>query len=119
MKKYECKVCDKTLIGQKQWDAHCRGKTHIHKQEMSEIESSCTVCNVVFSSKQHRDTHMAGKRHMVRIMRCVLLAVCGVAVDFGIQNLKLIADHIRNQRKQTSRFLQMRFVSPKGGWAAG
>ena len=67
---FECVVCNKTMGGRADLEAHNAGKSHLAKLTSSKFTASsstnlaCALCNVVFTGIQSMEDHMKSKKHL-------------------------------------------------------
>ena len=70
--KKDCSICNITLIGEAQYNAHLEGKKHKKKMESpnkSENQSKfqCELCNVEIMGEEQYNKHLEGKKHKKKL----------------------------------------------------
>ena len=70
--KKDCSICNISLIGEAQYNAHLEGKKHKKKMESpnkseSQSKFQCDLCNVEIMGEEQYNKHLEGKKHKKKL----------------------------------------------------
>ena len=67
---YECTICNVTITGEAQYNAHLEGKKHKGKLEKPQNQGQfqCDFCQVTIMGEDQYNAHLVGKKHKKKVM---------------------------------------------------